>query len=397
MDSSNMLSMQNQSAQQQAAIEDATMVDLNMLSDYDPSSVLKEVANYSSHAQQQTPTNLIQPQKQVTFPMNPEIIPNNNQQNLNNFPPSKSYIGRISKTAPRPFKWVLSSMKPANKQITPFHRRQINYDSKIPPTSHQTNIYQQMLAQQQQQQQNQQSMQPPFNSPPTAVIRPITGNYQIPRPATILNMPSPNSTITMVKSYSIPQTMQLATPQSIENLSNFMMPPQHHSPPLSAANQLDHYKAMSHQSNDVSYKPYHLGKKSQQQRNNSFSNDSQQPILQNISQQADILMAQQQQQQQQQLLPKEMIRSNSLPINSTFPKMDVNKATQMDNNFAVPRSYAAKPSHKSRSRSNSVAPHQRGQLSSATSDPMLNKSALAQLLTNSSECFFIDFLIFSSF
>lgn len=111
MDSSNMLSIQNQNAQQQAAIEDATMVDLNMLNEYDPSSVLKEVANYSSqnfstntNAQQQTPTNLIQQQKQVTFPMNPEIIPNSNQQNLSNFPPSKSYIGRISKTAPRPFK-----------------------------------------------------------------------------------------------------------------------------------------------------------------------------------------------------------------------------------------------------------------------------------------------------
>lgn len=244
-----------------------------------------------------------------------------------------------------------------------------------------------MLAQQQQQQ-TQQSMQPTFNTPPTAVIRPITGNYQIPQSANILNMPTNNSTITMVKSYSIPQSMQLASPQSIEALSNFIMP-QHHSPPLAAVNQLDHFKAISHQSNDVSYKPYHLGKKSQQQRGNSFSNDSQQPILQNISQQANILMQQQQQQQlQQQMLPKEMIRSNSLPINSTFPKMDVNKSAQMDNNFAIPRSYAAKStSHKSRSRSNSVVPHQRGQLSSATSDPMLNKSALAQLLTNSSEYF----------
>lgn len=114
MDSSNMMSIQNQNAQQQSAIEDATMVDLNMLNDYDPSSVLKEVANYSSQQnfnnnsnaqqQQQTPTNLIQSPKQVTFPMNPEILPNSTQQNLNNFPPSKSYIGRISKAAARPFK-----------------------------------------------------------------------------------------------------------------------------------------------------------------------------------------------------------------------------------------------------------------------------------------------------
>lgn len=114
MDSSNMMSIQNQNAQQQTTMEDATMVDLNMLSDYDPSSVLKDVVNYSTQSfnnntnaqqQQQTATNLILPQKQVTFPMNPEIIPNN-QQNLNNFPPSKSYIGRVSKSAPRPFKSV---------------------------------------------------------------------------------------------------------------------------------------------------------------------------------------------------------------------------------------------------------------------------------------------------
>lgn len=265
-----------------------------------------------------------------------------------------------------------------------------------------------MLAQQQQQQQQtqQQSMQQqPFNSPPTAVIRPITGNFQIPQQQTnIMNLPTNNSSITMVKSYSIPQTMQLpSSPQTIESLSNFMMQPQHHSPPLNTGNQLDHFKAVSHQTTDVSYKPYPIGKKSQQQRVNSFSNDSQQPILQNINQQANILMAaqqqSQQQQQQQQMLPKEMIRSNSLPINSTFPKMDVNKSSsQMDNNFAVPRSYAAKSSHKSRSRSNSVAPNQRGQLSSATSDPMLNKSALAQLLTNSSEFFiFIFFIIFLCF
>lgn len=112
MDSSNMMSIQNQNAQRQAALEDATMVDLNMLNDYDPSSVLKDVANFSTqnfntntNAQQQTATNLILPQKQVTFPMSPEIIPNN-QQNLNNFPQSKSFLGRVNKPTPRPFKSV---------------------------------------------------------------------------------------------------------------------------------------------------------------------------------------------------------------------------------------------------------------------------------------------------
>lgn len=110
MESSNMMSIQNQNAQQ-SSIEDATMVDLNMLNEYDATNVLKEVVNYSNQSfnnnaqqqqQQQTPTNLIQPTKQVTFPMNPEIIPNN-QQNLNNFPQGKGY-GRISKAAARPFK-----------------------------------------------------------------------------------------------------------------------------------------------------------------------------------------------------------------------------------------------------------------------------------------------------
>lgn len=110
MESSNMMTMQNQTAQQQqSSIEDATMVDLNMLNDYDPGNVLKDVVNYSSQSfnnnaqqQQQTPTNLIQSTKQVSFPMNPEIIPNN-QQNLNNFPQGKGF-GRISKAAARPFK-----------------------------------------------------------------------------------------------------------------------------------------------------------------------------------------------------------------------------------------------------------------------------------------------------
>lgn len=116
------------------------------------------------------------------------------------------------------------------------------------------------------------------------------------------------------------------------------------------------------------------------------------------------------------LVPKEIFRSNSLPLNVSLQKLDT-RLTQNDNNFAVPTKYVGKS--KTRSRSNSIHQHMmhssptssassntmlgnsgiggssgsanmsgnsslslNPQLQAATSDPMLN-STLAQLLTTS--------------
>ncbi|XP_073824412.1 MLX interacting protein mondo isoform X3 [Musca autumnalis] len=116
-------------------------------------------------------------------------------------------------------------------------------------------------------------------------------------------------------------------------------------------------------------------------------------------------------------MPKEIYRSNSLPLNVTLAKIDP-RLGQHEGNFAVPKSHIVK-ANKTRSRSNSIHQHMmqsststsvsnpmvgisgtsgsgagvvnsnylgmglNAQLQSATSDPMLN-SALAQLLTTNS-------------
>ena len=116
------------------------------------------------------------------------------------------------------------------------------------------------------------------------------------------------------------------------------------------------------------------------------------------------------------MVPKEIFRSNSLPLNVSLQKFD-QRLTQLDNNFVVPTKYHLGKSTKTRSRSNSIHQHMmhsspsssssssnamlinsgpggvggitnsnginlNSQLQAATSDPMLN-STLAQLLTTS--------------
>lgn len=138
---------------------------------------------------------------------------------------------------------------------------------------------------------------------------------------------------------------------------------------------------------------------------------AQQPCLEQSQQQLQDLQLQQQHQQtspQQKRLPphptKEMFRSNSLPINATFPLPPKN-----EENFVVPRLQSAKSPHpaKLRGRSNSMIikqqqqqQQQQGQmcggiagtnllpsLHSTTSEPVLNvgtSALLAQLLTTTS-------------
>ncbi|XP_065088365.1 MLX-interacting protein isoform X3 [Ochlerotatus camptorhynchus] len=136
------------------------------------------------------------------------------------------------------------------------------------------------------------------------------------------------------------------------------------------------------------------------QQQNVGSN--QQPSIEQSQQQLQDLQLQQQHQsssqsQHKRLPPhptKEMFRSNSLPINATFPL-----PPKEVENFAVPR-YQAKPNPKLRTRSNSMVMKQLGNSSSlavaiggasmnpglhaASSEPVLNmgnSALLAQLLT----------------
>lgn len=129
---------------------------------------------------------------------------------------------------------------------------------------------------------------------------------------------------------------------------------------------------------------------------------NQQPSIEQSQQQLQDLQLQQQHQsasqsQHKRLPPhptKEMFRSNSLPINATFPL-----PPKEAENFAVPR-YQAKPNPKLRTRSNSMIMKQPGSSSSlavtvggsnmlpvlhaASSEPVLNMGSsalLAQLLT----------------
>ncbi|XP_017494071.1 PREDICTED: uncharacterized protein LOC108382174 isoform X2 [Rhagoletis zephyria] len=141
----------------------------------------------------------------------------------------------------------------------------------------------------------------------------------------------------------------------------------------------------------------------------SSSHQHQQPQQQQQHQSTQHILSTQQHHMQQltqqqqpavvNMLPREMFRSNSLPLNVTLQKLE---SRSSHDNFAVPK-YQAK-NNKPRSRSNSIHQHTivgpngtnktnsatgsslmvSSQLQSATSDPMLNNSTLAQLLTSNS-------------
>lgn len=138
----------------------------------------------------------------------------------------------------------------------------------------------------------------------------------------------------------------------------------------------------------------HQHQQQQQQSTQHLLTTQQQHQMQQLSQQQQ----QQQQQPSVNMMPREMFRSNSLPLNVTLQKLE---SRSSHDNFAVPK-YQAK-NNKPRSRSNSIHQHSlvapsganksssatssnlmvSPQLQSATSDPMLNNSTLAQLLTTS--------------
>ncbi|XP_062546534.1 carbohydrate-responsive element-binding protein isoform X2 [Armigeres subalbatus] len=216
-----------------------------------------------------------------------------------------------------------------------------------------------------------------------------------------------------------PRSISMPTAQNY----NPMLAPQH-SPPgtILQQHQQDAYKGSLHPQTS-SYKSYHnhqpqpykipsqntisYGSTGRSMRHPSPPHGHQQQNV-NLNQQPSIEQSQQQlqdlQQQQssspsQKRLPphptKEMFRSNSLPINATFP------LPPKEDNFAIPR-YQAKVSPKLRTRSNSMIIKQAGNNSSSvpisgvnllpslhatSSEPVLNmgnSALLAQLLTTNS-------------
>ncbi|CAD7088024.1 unnamed protein product [Hermetia illucens] len=269
--------------------------------------------------------------------------------------------------------------KPNNRNFR--KREPINYD-RTQPTSHQTYLYQQVLAEQKQQQKQHQQQQQHANN--SQVMNTMQYSQQfsnasvLSAPGSFSSQPS-NIVATEMKSFSFPQQ---SSPfpmlhQNLHNQSEIMsilnseqdafksnLVQQQTSPNSS----FPVYNNMSNFKKAASTAGYILQTDMQLSPSGSSMNQfipSQQP-------------QQQPQQIPQQLVTKEMYRSNSLPLNSSLPKFP-----QKEDNFAVP---VYTKHSRSRTRSNSMQQttgHVLSTLQPATSEPMLNKSTLAQLLTSS--------------
>lgn len=273
----------------------------------------------------------------------------------------------------------------------------------------------------------------------SAAVNPMNlSNSVIPDSNSTLLMQNMNSKL-LTHSQSLPVQNQPGCQQKPQPRSNSMPTAQNY-PPISPPggihqqHQQDVFKGSLHPTQTSSYKSYHhqpqpykipsqsLGGYSGGGRSMRHASPphghqtqhllvQQQPCIEQPQQQLQDLQLQQQQkqqissqqQQQQKRLPphptKEMFRSNSLPINATFPL-----PPKGEENFAVPRFQAKQsPSAKLRSRSNSMIMKQGVSnssqmmciggtnlvpaLHSATSEPTLNMGSsalLAQLLTTNS-------------
>ncbi|XP_068151130.1 MLX-interacting protein [Drosophila tropicalis] len=343
------------------------------------------------------------------------------------------------------------------KSQRPFRREPHNYD-KAQPTLHQTNLYQQMLAEQQKNQQQQQTQQQQHVS--GGVVLQSGSVYAQQQHAQQQQQQQQHFSTQQQSTFNnhsfinnFNDNYQQQQQQQQQQLSVKVEPLQ--TDVLSLLN--DGGGGGGSYNSSIGYKPYPQFKKSastgaflnvprlpqqQQQQQGYIQQDgsgpqlqmqqslplglSTQQLLQLTRQQQSVnphqaqqqtvasLLQQQQQQQQQQptavstatwitpntILPKEMHRSNSLPLNVSLNKLpDGRQLVHEQQPFAVPK-YHAKS--KSRVRSNSM--HQQHssvmaaagggttsnsvsnllvtqQMQQATSDPMLN-STLAQLLTS---------------
>ncbi|XP_055638976.1 MLX-interacting protein isoform X2 [Toxorhynchites rutilus septentrionalis] len=224
---------------------------------------------------------------------------------------------------------------------------------------------------------NQQKPQPRSNSMPTSQNSPPGAILQQPQQEIFKGSLHPTQTSTyksyhnhQLQPYKIPSQNTGAYGGNSRNMRN-PSPPGHQATALIQQPTLE---------------------QSQQQLQDLQLQQQQQPTSQQQQQQQQL---QQQQSQQKRLPPhptKEMFRSNSLPINATFP------LPPKEENFVVPR-YQAKQNPKLRSRSNSMIMKQPPgnsmataisganllpALHTTTSEPMLNvtnSALLAQLLT----------------
>eukprot|EP00099_Drosophila_melanogaster_P003201 NP_001163032.1 mondo, isoform F [Drosophila melanogaster] len=315
----------------------------------------------------------------------------------------------------------------------PFRREPHNYD-KAQPTMHQTNLYQQMLAEQQKNQQQQHvvvssfqasqqqqlAQQQPFSAQATnafnnqSFISSYADNYQHQQQLNVKVEPLHADVLSLLNDNAYNSIGYKPYPQFKKSASTGTF--------LNVPRQTQQQQSYLQQEPPQMQQSLPVGMGNQQilqlTRQQQVNNTQQQ---QHQSTVASLLQQQHQQQnhQQQQLqtavssatwvspntiLPKEIYRSNSLPLNVSLNKLPDGRQLHHEQPFAVPK-YHSKS--KSRVRSNSM--HQQHtsvvsaagagssslgahscsnllvtqQMQQATSDPMLN-STLAQLLTSNS-------------
>lgn len=320
----------------------------------------------------------------------------------------------------------------------PFRREPHNYD-KAQPTMHQTNLYQQMLAEQQKNQQQQHvvvssfqasqqqqlAQQQPFSAQATnafnnqSFISSYADNYQHQQQLNVKVEPLHADVLSLLNDNAYNSIGYKPYPQFKKSASTGTF--------LNVPRQTQQQQSYLQQEPPQMQQSLPVGMGNQQilqlTRQQQVNNTQQQ---QHQSTVASLLQQQHQQQnhQQQQLqtavssatwvspntiLPKEIYRSNSLPLNVSLNKLPDGRQLHHEQPFAVPK-YHSKS--KSRVRSNSM--HQQHtsvvsaagagssslgahscsnllvtqQMQQATSDPMLN-STLAQLLTSSKSFFCI--------
>ncbi|XP_032572304.1 uncharacterized protein LOC6618269 isoform X2 [Drosophila sechellia] len=316
----------------------------------------------------------------------------------------------------------------------PFRREPHNYD-KAQPTMHQTNLYQQMLAEQQKNQQQQHVLvssfqasqqqqlpqQQPFSAQATnafnnqSFISNYADNYQHQQQLNVKAEPLHADVLSLLNDNAYNSIGFKPYPQFKKSASTGTF--------LNVPRQTQQQPSYLQQEPPQMQQSLPVGMANQQllqlTRQQQVSNTQQQQHQTTVACLLQQQQHQQQNHQQQQLqtavssatwvspntiLPKEIYRSNSLPLNVSLNKLPDGRQLHHEQPFAVPK-YHSKG--KSRVRSNSM--HQQHtsvvsaagagssslsahscsnllvtqQMQQATSDPMLN-STLAQLLTSNS-------------
>ncbi|XP_055373958.1 carbohydrate-responsive element-binding protein [Condylostylus longicornis] len=362
-----------------------SIVDPKMEQDlFDIPNIQSNVTNPTTQFsdQVQIPNNISSQKEDLlmkTFP----LINAQNQNQYGNFPSNKVKHGRIN--------------KPNVGRL--FRKREPHNYDKAQPTSHQTSIYQQIVAEltnmqdiaTAQQQQRQQQPQTVFHM---SADQPMPSQYQI------SNVPQQNN-------YSLDSDINvpLINSESISAINKNISVPQviavDNASPCSTKLQVNQSDLLSilnfQQNNSIDIVPL----AQEQMQNNcpalQFTNQVITPMqVQNENEitklnsnryiQSGLMINKKVQQQVNS--PKEPFRSNSLPLNASIKQLETR-----EENFLVPKTCTATPGGvvRSRNRSNSMQQNLANTymqimdsaeaLQNANSEPMLN-STLAQLLKN---------------